>query len=124
MKRIARVGAMVLVVIAVFNLARTVRRLGNISGEIKGLRDEVTGLEKEKRELGARIRETEQPGFIEKEAREKLGLGREGEVIVVMPETKPTERQIEGAGRPGELPNWKMWAGVFGFLGQGEGGGL
>ena len=53
--------------------------------------------------------------FLEKEAREKLGLAREGEVVVILPEN--LEELISGnqsqiSANP-EEPNWKKWWNLF-----------
>lgn len=53
--------------------------------------------------------------FIEKEAREKLGLTREGETVLMLPENLKewlgiSQPQISGDGN---LPNWKRWLKIF-----------
>lgn len=49
--------------------------------------------------------------FIEKEAREKLGMGRPGEVVLIMPkfDTKPQE-----TGEP-NLASWQKWWRLYGW---------
>lgn len=50
--------------------------------------------------------------FVEREARDKLGLGREGEVILIMPQETATTmiRAGEETVEPEDLrPNWKKW---------------
>lgn len=53
--------------------------------------------------------------FLEKEAREKLGLAREGEVVVILPEN--LEELISGNQSQisvnQEIPNWKKWWNLF-----------
>lgn len=60
-----------------------------------------------KREL-ARV---ESPDYIEKEARDKLNLAKEGEVVVLLPSisppVQPTPTIIE------DIPNWEKWRRVF-----------
>ncbi len=54
--------------------------------------------------------------FVEKEAREKLGMTREGETVVILPEDfEEMVEQSQGAVDPAEIPNWKQWLGLFGF---------
>jgi cell division protein FtsB len=73
-----------------------------------------TQLEEEKREkafLTQRLSEVKTDGFVEKEARGKLGLTRENEyqVFVAPPNTitSDLERYTQ--------PNWKKWIEVFRF---------
>lgn len=54
--------------------------------------------------------------FVEKEAREKLGLAKEGETVLVLPENfeemvEESQKEVE----PEEPPNWEKWLGLFGF---------
>jgi len=47
------------------------------------------------------------PEFVEKEAREKLGYGREGEVVLIMPKFPDrTKGEVLSAKN---LPAWKQW---------------
>lgn len=54
--------------------------------------------------------------FVEKEAREKLGLAKEGETIVILPEGF---ENIMESNQPeekiAETPNWQQWLKLFGF---------
>jgi cell division protein FtsB len=50
--------------------------------------------------------------FVEKEAREKLGMTRPGETVVILPEDfKEMVDQSQGVIEPKEVPNWKQWLG-------------
>jgi cell division protein FtsB len=54
--------------------------------------------------------------FVEKEAREKLGMTKEGETVVILPEDfEAMVEQSRGAIEPEEIPNWKQWLGLFRF---------
>jgi cell division protein FtsB len=60
--------------------------------------------------LKARLGEVQSDEFVEREARNKLGMVREGEVLVVIPpqsggeQNPPLSEATEGQG-----PNWKRW---------------
>jgi cell division protein FtsB len=60
-----------------------------------------------KRELA----QTEQYEYIEKEAREKLGLSREGEVVVILPEN--TKDVIPTPTPTPVLSNFQKWLKLF-----------
>ena len=54
--------------------------------------------------------------FTEKEAREKLGMTKEGETVVILPEDfEEMVEQSQGAVETEEIPNWKQWLGLFDF---------
>ena len=57
-------------------------------------------------ELKAKLDEVNSPEFVEREAREKLGYGREGEVILLLPEQ---ERESSYAKATEDKPNWRKW---------------
>ena len=74
----------------------------------------VYELEIKNKELKAKLQEIQSPEFIEEMARNKLGLGKAGEVVVIIPEQKIKE--ILGATASAEvvrLPNWLGWLRVF-----------
>ncbi|HYK08704.1 MAG TPA: septum formation initiator family protein [Candidatus Eisenbacteria bacterium] len=70
-------------------------------------------LEKERKEntrLHAEIRRVEDPSFIEEEARDKLFLGKPGDVIVLIPTASPSASE-EGSMQ--EKPIWQQWWELF-----------
>jgi cell division protein FtsB len=99
----------------VFNFLRTWQKLSGINTEIRDLRQEVDKLEQEKKRLAVLNAEADTPEFIEREIRDKLGLGREGETIIVLPEednlVKP-EPTLEEE----HFTNMQKWAKAFGFI--------
>ena len=66
------------------------------------------------KELKRRLEEVKTPFFIEEQARDKLGLAREGETIVIIPQEKLD--QVLGVAKKAEevkLPNWLGWLKLF-----------
>ena len=76
-------------------------------GKIEEKRRALAALEKENWELKRQKEEVESPRFIEQEAREKLGLGKAGEVVVVLPPIKTVPK--EDLASKNEVQNWKKW---------------
>lgn len=72
-------------------------------------------LEKKKNdELKKRLKDTAQPQFIEKEARNKLFLVKPGEGIVVAGPTVYMQASPSSMVKPVEKrPNWKQWWEMF-----------
>lgn len=91
----------------------------NISGVFKTLEDENTAEnlkeklaeeQKESRFLKERLFNVKTNQFIEKEAREKLGMSRPGEYIVIAPTSTPlNEERIEIDTKPNWLKWWKLF---------------
>jgi len=88
--------------ISTWNLWRTDERL-------KQEQERVEEVKKKNVELKIELAEVESEEFVEKIAREKLGMGREGEVVVILPEVdyKKIKRQKR------KLANWEKWVRVL-----------
>ena len=97
--------------IIIFGGVIAVRLAGNLwslykSGEMVKQSDrELEAAQKESEELKKKWEYVQSPEFVEKEAREKLGLGKLGEVVVILPSPISPNSQ---ASNPNE-PNWKKW---------------
>lgn len=61
----------------------------------------------ENNKLKQKLSDVESPEFIEKEAREKLNLQKEGEVVVVLPKNLPQAGTATSVSQ--NLPNWQKW---------------
>lgn len=72
-------------------------------------------LEIQNKDLKAQLKEVTSPDYIEKQARDKLGLAKEGEVVVVIPEERI--KQVLGLGKESpeeeKLANWLGWVRLF-----------
>ena len=91
-------------------LSRNVWKLWKAGERIKDAESGVRSQELENQELQKRLAEVQSPEFIEREAREKLGLGKEGETIIVLPpqnEKSNTQYSISNE------PNWKKWWNLY-----------
>lgn len=68
-------------------------------------------LKKQSEEFKETLKRVQSEEFIEKEAREKLNMGKRGEIVVILPKT-PGWQSSELAKQE-ELPNWKKWYNLF-----------
>jgi cell division protein FtsB len=100
------------IIILSLGLLLAVRLGGNIwrivkSGErVKQAEVELQQAKTEQEELKKRLIEVQSPEFVEREARDKLGFGREGEIILVLPQ------DVEMPNDEGQMtntPNWRLW---------------
>lgn len=76
--------------------------------------DAVYKLEAKNRELKKKLSDVESPQFIEQQARDKLGLGKPGETVVIIPEDKlKLVMEASSSAKEIRLPNWLGWLKVF-----------
>lgn len=77
--------------------------------------DRLHQVEVKNTELKNQLKEVASKEYIEKQARDKLGLAKEGEVVVVIPEEKI--KQVLGLSKDEKneekLPNWLGWLRLF-----------
>ncbi|KKS32986.1 MAG: Septum formation initiator [Candidatus Amesbacteria bacterium GW2011_GWA2_42_12] len=101
----------IFVVISLFvavKLGIGVVRLWKTGGLVDEAKKEVSDLKKENSSLQEKLVYVNSPEFVEKEARDKLGYGREGEVILVLSDQNANlKSQISNPKT--EVPNWKRW---------------
>jgi cell division protein FtsB len=76
--------------------------------------NELNQLQLKNSELKRKLDEVKTDYFVEKEARDKLNLSREGETIIVIPDERIN--QILGKDKMNDairLPNWQGWLKLF-----------
>lgn len=67
-------------------------------------------LKTKNQELKETLEKVEGEEFVGKEAREKLGMGKRGEVVVILPKNK---KQQTKDSKQEEEQNWKKWYNLF-----------
>lgn len=113
-KKLILAALSIIVLIFAYNI------IGQIVGALKAEErfqnklDFLQQLEIKNKELKARLDEVKTPEFIEREARDKLGLVKEGETLIVIPQ-KVIEQMLGFAQKTEEikLPNPLGWWRVF-----------
>lgn len=97
----------------IVSLSRNLFSLIRKGGEIKKENLKLTSLEEENRQLKEQLEFSDSQEFIEREARDKLGMAKEGEQVLVLPSNlgKITLPQTEE--KETEIPNWKKWWNLF-----------
>jgi len=111
-KKLLTIPALILGLLIVVQLSRSIILMHGRGGRGKELAAEVAGLEKEKAELEREkeFRQTEE--FVEREARDKLRMVREGEKILVLPDGQNENGsgfKVQGSKNEGTEANWKKW---------------
>lgn len=88
----------------------------NIKNAIKKEETRLAKLRKENEDLKKKAEEAGKDIFFEKEARNKLGLGKEGEIIVVLPDDETLKKLAPKREEEEDVlpdPNWKKWMKLF-----------
>lgn len=105
-----------LALLFLISLGKNVARIFQAQKRIDDARRRVAKLEEENRELQDKLAAAESETFTEKQIREKLGLAKEGETVVVLPDTETIKRlapKIEAEEDVLPDPIWKRWLHLF-----------
>lgn len=86
-------------------LSANIWRIWKSGNQVTVAQKELQVAQKQQQDLQLQLAAVQSPEFIEKEAREKLGYGKPGEVIVILPklEDKASKKVM------GTVPVWKQW---------------
>ncbi len=91
--------------VSIFELVGRQKRVTDQQNEVRRLKNEQS-------ELVRKRQEVDTPEFIEREARTKLGMGKPGETILIMPEKGSIQTSVEMLPDD-RLPNWERWLRLF-----------
>jgi len=107
-----------LLLILTISLSRNISKMRQISKEIQEKEEKVHKLEEEGKKLEKKLEEAQSNDYIEKQIRDKLGLAKPGEIVVVLPD-EAVLRKLAPKMEEGEDslpdPNWEKWAKLFGL---------
>lgn len=112
-RKIVLGSTILLVLFLGYNLVVQITDAVRSQDRLSSQAETVYELEAENRQLKKKLSEVQSIEFIEKESRNKLGLGKAGETLVIIPEEKL--KQILGASQSAvvRLPNWLGWFRIF-----------
>ena len=99
--------AMLIGVILAVNSAKRIHSFSQTSQKVQEAEDRLLELRKENEVLKNELKYKESGEFAEKEIRDKLGLVKEGEAIVVLPR-EPIDQPQESSDKSTK-PNWQKW---------------
>lgn len=108
------VGVIIVIILLVaYNLIVQITDAVRSGERLSQAADKVYQLEKKNKELRQKLLQIGSSEFIEEQARNKLGLAKTGETVVIIPDEKI--KQILGATESAQvrLPNWLGWLKVF-----------
>lgn len=104
------------ILLLVISLARSVKKISEAKKRVVTAQEKVEKLKKEQEELEKKVSEVQSQEYIEKQLRDKLGLAKEGEIIIVLPDDETLKKlapQIPEEESTLPDPNWKKWMKLF-----------
>lgn len=105
-----------MVLILLISTVKNVNRVFTIRREVLEERQKVEKMQNDNAKLQSQVAEAQGTEFIEKQIRDKLGLTKAGEAIVVLPE-EPIVRSLAPPLTVSEDilpdPNWVKWKKMF-----------
>ncbi len=108
---------LILILIALaLSLVRNILQIRSVNEKISQAEEGVEELKQEGKQLEAEIESLGSDEYIEKQLREKLGLAKEGEIVLVLPDEDTLrklapKRVVEEDVLP--EPNWRKWVRLF-----------
>lgn len=98
------------------SLTRNIVKVREAKERLKEKEEYIEKTRKENEELGQRVDIFKSEEFIEKQLRDKLGLAKEGEIIIVLPDEETISKFAPSDEKEEEIlpdPNWKKWLKLF-----------
>lgn len=103
-------------VLLFLSLVRNTFRINKAKDKVQKAEERLEKLREEKEELELKLKFVKSEEFIEKQVRDKLGLVREGEIVVILPEDEIVKKFAPLHYEEEEVlpdPNWKKWMQLF-----------
>lgn len=110
-KNITLLLATGILLVVIRNLALSVLSLSQNNTPVTQLKQQVEAYKRENQFLTQELAYVQSDEFVERQARQKLGLVKSGEYIVIAPPQKTKEQ----AASPltSDKPNWRKWWELF-----------
>lgn len=116
MRHITRWGFLLLAVLLTISLVRNIIKSQAADNKIEEAKTKLEALKKENQELANKLESVNSDEYIEKQARDKLGLVKEGEMVIVLPDEEEIKGLIPESNSEEDYlpdPNWKRWLKLF-----------
>lgn len=110
------VGAVAVFFILASSSFKSIKRIKEGNALIEKTKVRLEKIDQENQKLTEQLQTTESEEFVEKQMRNKLGLAREGEIIIVLPEPDIVKKLAPTLPQDEEVklkPNWQKWLELF-----------
>lgn len=104
-------GVLLLSLLLTISLVRSLYENWRKGDVVRERRNQLERLEQENLRLKQNLEFARTPEFVEREARDKLGLAKPGEVVVILTQPQATPASQAATGAIG--PSWKQWWRLF-----------
>lgn len=98
------------------SLTRNIMKVREAKERLKEKEDYIEKIREENDELSQRVEIFKSEEFVESQLRDKLGLAKEGETIIVLPDEETIKKFGPSDEKEEEIlpdPNWKKWFKLF-----------
>ena|SRR5258706_11083711 len=115
-KRFAGIILVILIILLTISIGKNYVKLQKAGEIIDEARSEVRKEEEEQSSLEKQLNQAESQEFVEKQLRDKLGMAKEGEIVIVLPEADSVRALVPKRKFEEELPreaNWRKWRDLF-----------
>jgi cell division protein FtsB len=104
------------IIILSLSLFGNIKRIREADAEISKAQINVENISRENQDIQNRLETMRSETFIEKQLRDTLGLAKEGEIIVILPDDEIVRKfapEVEEVEDVLPDPNWRKWAKLF-----------
>lgn len=113
---IGLLASVVIFLILTSSLVKSLKRIAEGRALVRRNEAKLEKIQKENEKLEEQLKIIQSDEFVEKQLRNKLGLVKEGEIVVVLPEADIVKRLSpvipeEEEAKP--KPNWQKWIELF-----------
>jgi cell division protein DivIC len=115
-KTLIKYGLLLLLFVLCFSLVRGIAKLTSSNQKVLDEKTKVENLQKENEKLSQEFASIQSPQFIESQARDKLGLAKKGEIVVVLPDDNSLRAiapKLPQQNYQLPDPNWQLWLKLF-----------
>jgi cell division protein FtsB len=114
--KISHYALLGLVVLLAITLIKNILKSVEIKKRIETEKINIEKMKQDNADLAQKVAEIQSQAYIEQQLRDKLGLAKPGEIVVVLPDTATLEKLAPEAPIEQETlpdPNWKKWLKLF-----------
>jgi cell division protein FtsB len=115
-RKYARLAVILLFIMLGLSLLGNISKISEADKKIKAKEAQVEKLRQENEEIKKRLEGVTSEVYVEKQLRDSLGLSKEGEIVIVLPDKetlKSLAPKLEEEEDTLPDPNWKMWLKLF-----------
>ncbi len=102
-----------LILLLIFNVSKDIYRLMNAGQRLEDAEKKLAAIVEENEKLKKQQKDGKNDYYLEKEIRDKLGMAKPDETVIILPEELELTDKHLGEEEKQNLPNWEKWLNVF-----------